>query len=261
MSSPKRSFQVEKISMLRSDKRIFAGSEWVARMPPIARLLEDWPMLGAWSITRTLKPACARKNALGVPTEPAPMMITSKWGMAVLVIGVILLSIGACQDAERHFHEYRPLRVFGDLLPGDALLAEQPQNQINAGFPTAGAHAGPRDGFDLVHVAVTRPDEPSNFTGGDVLAAAYDGVVLDVRHIMVERVGHFLVLDLDSGDALGVLRRGIDLDHQGPVIVLDGMHREHLHLTEFLAFRVEHADLVIGFDHLTGELIWDGNHG
>ncbi len=42
-STPVRSSQVVNTSRLFWHSRIFAGSEWVARTPPMAALFEPWP--------------------------------------------------------------------------------------------------------------------------------------------------------------------------------------------------------------------------
>jgi len=61
MSVPVVSFQWVKMSRLCWAIWILAGSEWVARTPPIAALFCPWPDAGSSSRTRTRSPSRARK--------------------------------------------------------------------------------------------------------------------------------------------------------------------------------------------------------
>ncbi len=77
MWKPYVSSQVEKIFRLSIQVEILPGSEWVARTPPMAALLSPWPEAGRRSITSTLRPAWARKQAAGLPTLPEPTTMAS----------------------------------------------------------------------------------------------------------------------------------------------------------------------------------------
>ena len=77
MSSPWVSFQVETISSVRRQAVILAGSEWVARMPPMAALFSFCPGEASASTTTVFRPRPASAMESGTPTDPAPTTATS----------------------------------------------------------------------------------------------------------------------------------------------------------------------------------------
>jgi hypothetical protein len=77
MSSPRASRHVENVRRLSRPMRIFAGSPWVARTPPMAALWAPWPRLAPSSSTSVFTPASERASAVGTPMLPAPTMIAS----------------------------------------------------------------------------------------------------------------------------------------------------------------------------------------
>src|SRR5512138_931037 len=224
MSFPCRSFQVEKTSRLRRQRRILAGSEWVARSPPMARLFEPWPTLAPRSTTRTRSPDPAKDIAAGVPTLPAPTTMTSK---ALFALMTVVLPVEAGEDAERHLDEQGPLGLVDDLGVGHALLAEEAVDEGRAGLGPARAHARPGQGLDLADVPDALADEGPDLAGGDPLAAADDRVFGRPRDILSERIGRLGRLDPEAGDPLGILARRPDLDDDGAVVGLEGPDRGH----------------------------------
>ena len=77
MPKPCSSSQLEKVLRLSRQSLILAGEEWVARMPPMAHLLDPWPGEANWSRQSTFMPFSARYIAVGMPTLPAPMTMAS----------------------------------------------------------------------------------------------------------------------------------------------------------------------------------------
>jgi len=97
--------------------RIFAGSEWVALIPPIAVLFDPCPKLASRSRTRTFTPARAIAQAAGTPTLPAPMITTSY----TLLIASFL---APGERPKRDLDVERPLHRGFNLRQGDPFLAE-----------------------------------------------------------------------------------------------------------------------------------------
>src|SRR5512135_390418 len=257
MSSPWRSFQVEKISRLRRHSRILAGSECVARRPPMARLFDPCPTLGARSTTRTLRPASARARAAGAPTLPAPTMMTSK--LLVVIMAVSLRSHPG-EDPERDLDEKGPLGLVDDLGVGHAFLAEEAVDERSAGLVPARAHARAGQGLDLADVPHALADKPADLARRHALAAANDGVLGGPGHILGQRVGGLRRLEAEAGDPLGVGARRPDLDDDCAVVGLEGPDRGDLDPAERIALGVLGDDRVSGIQALLGELEGDG-HG
>ena len=139
--------------------RILAGSECVARMPPMACLFEPWPALGIWSMTSVRIPSSAMKHGRrrahaaraddddvveflrgGHRSPPSPSSHPAN------------VPSGTSMNSGR-------MGLVHDLLFRNALLAEEAMDERRAGLGAARAHAGPRHGLDFVDVAVALADQ------------------------------------------------------------------------------------------------------
>src|SRR5208282_4046843 len=205
MSVPVAPFHWAKMSRLCWPSRIFAGSEWVARTPPIAALFWPCPEDGISSRTSVRTPSRARKYAVGLPTDPAPMTIASNSGCAIVHREEgrdrDLLGEGA-MDRGRHRRGLHPQ------------LPEDPQDQLAARLSTARAHSAAEPGLNGVQVPrAGGPHVVGHRLLRDPLAPADDGLRILRRRHTVDVEQRLDLPDADPRDAVG-LRHGYLEDHQ-----------------------------------------------
>ena len=144
-----------------------AGSEKVARMPPMARLLAPWPDAGSCVHHQRAEAGLGqahsggRADRAGADDDDVVRFGSLQDHSCVRPPS----SICSGKDAQRYLDEQRPFALVDDVLGRYAFFTEHAADQAVAGLRSARPHAGPGTALISLMSWMTAADQLADLSG------------------------------------------------------------------------------------------------